>query len=178
MRTTVLTLRTTVLAAAVLACTALVPQALAPDRAAAAPDRSAGVTLGTCEPGRLCLWKKADFTGARHTFELSGTDIESCVPLPGGGDAQSLANRTGLARHHLPVRRVRGDRGVRDLPRRRDLDAPVPVPGARLQDLGELSPDMPEGRWHRATAPPGPSACGYASPPAAPGSAAVTSSSS
>ncbi|CAM5267881.1 peptidase inhibitor family I36 protein [Streptomyces californicus] len=95
MRTTVLTLRTTVLAAAVLACTALVPQALSPDRAAAAPDRSAGVKLGTCEPGRLCLWKKADFTGARHTFELSGTDIESCVPLPGGGDAQSLANRTG-----------------------------------------------------------------------------------
>ncbi|MCF3168379.1 peptidase inhibitor family I36 protein [Streptomyces sp. CB04723] len=95
MRTTVLTLRTTVLAAAVLGCTALVPQALAPDRAAAAPDRSAGVTLGTCEPGRLCLWKKADFTGTRHTFELSGTDIESCVPLPGGGDAQSLANRTG-----------------------------------------------------------------------------------
>ncbi|NEC46171.1 peptidase inhibitor family I36 protein [Streptomyces sp. SID8016] len=88
-------MRTTVLAAAVLACTALVPQALAPGRAAAAPDRSAGVKLGTCEPGRLCLWKKADFTGARHTFELSGTDIESCVPLPGGGDAQSLANRTG-----------------------------------------------------------------------------------
>ncbi|NEB38416.1 peptidase inhibitor family I36 protein [Streptomyces sp. SID14515] len=89
--------RTTVLAAA-LAVTALVPQALAHGRAAAAPERSAGssgVSLGTCEAGRLCLWKKPDFTGARHTFELSDTDIESCVPLPKGGDAQSLANRTG-----------------------------------------------------------------------------------
>ncbi|MDX3337717.1 peptidase inhibitor family I36 protein [Streptomyces griseus] len=89
--------RTTVLAAA-LAVTALVPQALAHDRAAAAPERSpgsSGVSLGSCEAGRLCLWKKPDFTGARHTFELSDTDIESCVPLPKGGDAQSLANRTG-----------------------------------------------------------------------------------
>ncbi|WP_432005108.1 peptidase inhibitor family I36 protein [Streptomyces parvus] len=82
--------RTAVLAAA-LAVSALVPQA----GAAAAPERSAGVALGTCEAGRLCLWKKPDFTGARHTFELSDTDIESCVPLPKGGDAQSLANRTG-----------------------------------------------------------------------------------
>ncbi|WP_228993413.1 peptidase inhibitor family I36 protein [Streptomyces sp. DH8] len=95
MRTTVVTLRTTVLAAAALTVIALVPQALAPDRAAAAPERAPGTSLGSCEAGRLCLWKKADFTGARHTFELSGVDIESCVPLPRGGDAQSLANRTG-----------------------------------------------------------------------------------
>ncbi|MFI1221038.1 MULTISPECIES: peptidase inhibitor family I36 protein [unclassified Streptomyces] len=88
-------MRTTVLAAAALAVTALVPQALAHDRAAAAPERSPGVGLGTCEAGRLCLWKKPDFTGARHTFELSDVDIESCTPLPKGGDAQSLANRTG-----------------------------------------------------------------------------------
>ncbi|WP_256094923.1 peptidase inhibitor family I36 protein [Streptomyces sp. EN27] len=86
--------RTAVLATA-LAVSALVPQALAHDRAAAAPERSRAVTLGSCEAGRLCLWKKPDFTGARHTFELSDTDIESCVPLPKGGDAQSLANRTG-----------------------------------------------------------------------------------
>ncbi|GGR88138.1 hypothetical protein GCM10010284_21550 [Streptomyces rubiginosohelvolus] len=86
--------RTAVLAA-VLAVSALVPQALAHDRAAAAPERSPGVALGACEAGRLCLWKKPDFTGARHTFELSDTEIESCVPLPKGGDAQSLANRTG-----------------------------------------------------------------------------------
>ncbi|EGE44757.1 proteinase inhibitor I36 SMPI [Streptomyces sp. SID4928] len=88
-------MRTTVLAAAVLAVTALVPQALAHDRAEAAPERAPGTALGTCEAGRLCLWKKPDFTGARQTFELSGVDIESCVPLPKGGDAQSLANRTG-----------------------------------------------------------------------------------
>jgi hypothetical protein len=89
-------MRTTVLAAAALAVAALVPQALAHDRAAAAPERSPGSTaLGTCEAGRLCLWKKPDFAGARHTFELSGVDIESCTPLPKGGDAQSLANRTG-----------------------------------------------------------------------------------
>ncbi|MFH9263864.1 peptidase inhibitor family I36 protein [Streptomyces sp. NPDC017546] len=92
MRTTVT--RMTVLAAA-LAVTALVPQALAHDRAAAAPERPPAVSLGSCEAGRLCLWKKPDFTGARHTYELSGVDIESCVPLPKGGDAQSLANRTG-----------------------------------------------------------------------------------
>ncbi|MEV7658863.1 peptidase inhibitor family I36 protein [Streptomyces anulatus] len=88
-------MRTTVLAAAALAVTALVPQALAHDRAAAAPERAPGVGLGSCEAGSLCLWKKPDFTGARHAYELSGVDIESCVPLPKGGDAQSLANRTG-----------------------------------------------------------------------------------
>ncbi|MCX4505030.1 peptidase inhibitor family I36 protein [Streptomyces anulatus] len=88
-------MRTTVLAAAALAVTALVPQALAHDRAAAAPERAPGVGLGSCEAGSLCLWKKPDFTGTRHAYELSGVDIESCTPLPKGGDAQSLANRTG-----------------------------------------------------------------------------------
>ncbi|KAB2594550.1 proteinase inhibitor I36 SMPI [Streptomyces arboris] len=94
--------RTTVFAAglAVTALTALMPQALAQDRAAqgragAAPATSSDVRLGTCEAGRLCLWKKPDFTGARQTYELSTVDIESCTPLPKGGDAQSLANRTG-----------------------------------------------------------------------------------
>ncbi|MFI2311729.1 proteinase inhibitor I36 SMPI [Streptomyces sp. CB00072] len=88
-------MRTTVLAAAALAVTALVPQALAHDRAAAAPEPAPGVGLGSCEAGSLCLWKKPDFTGTRHAYELSGVDIESCTPLPKGGDAQSLANRTG-----------------------------------------------------------------------------------
>ncbi|MEU9930236.1 peptidase inhibitor family I36 protein [Streptomyces anulatus] len=88
-------MRTTVLAAAALAVTALVPQALVHDRAAATPERAPGVGLGTCEAGSLCLWKKPDFTGTRHAYELSGVDIESCTPLPKGGDAQSLANRTG-----------------------------------------------------------------------------------
>ncbi|MFJ4961029.1 hypothetical protein EES43_07900 [Streptomyces sp. ADI96-02] len=89
-------MRTTVLVAA-LAMTALVPSAtaLAPDRAAAAARKPSDIRLGACEAGRLCLWKKPDFTGVRQTHELSTVDIESCVPLPRGGDAQSLANRTG-----------------------------------------------------------------------------------
>ncbi|MCZ7460473.1 peptidase inhibitor family I36 protein [Streptomyces sp. WMMC940] len=56
----------------------------------AAPPR-----LGGCAPGELCLWVKPDFAGARQVHELSGIDIESCVPLPTGAGAQSLANRTG-----------------------------------------------------------------------------------
>ncbi|MFJ9526050.1 peptidase inhibitor family I36 protein [Streptomyces cyaneofuscatus] len=96
-RTTMRTNRTTVLAAglAVTALTALIPQALAQDRSPARVQPASDVRLGTCEAGRLCLWKKPDFTGARQTYELSTVDIESCTPLPEGGDAQSLANRTG-----------------------------------------------------------------------------------
>ncbi|MCR8945511.1 peptidase inhibitor family I36 protein [Streptomyces sp. OUCMDZ-4982] len=92
------TSRTTALAAglAVTALTALVPQALAQDRSVASSTHPAPDTrLGTCEAGRLCLWKKPDFAGARQTYELATVDIESCTPLPKGGDAQSLANRTG-----------------------------------------------------------------------------------
>lgn len=90
-------MRTTVLAAglAVTALTALIPQALADDRAKTAAGTPSAVRLGTCEAGRLCLWKKPDFAGARQTYELSTVDIESCTALPEGGDAQSLANRTG-----------------------------------------------------------------------------------
>ncbi|WP_190081431.1 peptidase inhibitor family I36 protein [Streptomyces longisporoflavus] len=58
-------------------------------RAAAPPG------LASCGPGELCLWGKAQFKGARQTYELSGIDIESCVALPEGGSAQALANRTG-----------------------------------------------------------------------------------
>lgn len=89
MRTTKTTaatlLRTTALAAGVLAVAALLPQS-----AHAAPPR-----LGECAAGELCLWEKPDFKGARQTHELAGTDIESCVALPAGTDAQALANRTG-----------------------------------------------------------------------------------
>ncbi|MFF3753787.1 peptidase inhibitor family I36 protein [Streptomyces sp. NPDC002018] len=66
---------------------ALLPAAVAE---AAPPPR-----LGACATGELCLWEKADFGGARQTYELSGTDIASCVPLPPGRTVQSLANRTG-----------------------------------------------------------------------------------
>lgn len=68
--------------------TSLIALALLAAPAAAAPP------LAECGPGELCLWKDADFKGKRQTYELSGTDIESCVALP-GGSAQALANRTG-----------------------------------------------------------------------------------
>ncbi|MCX5201422.1 peptidase inhibitor family I36 protein [Streptomyces sp. NBC_00237] len=81
-------LRTTALAAA-LTATALLPQT------ADATVRPGTARLGTCAAGELCLWQKPDFQGKRYAYELSGTDIESCVPMPPGTDAQALANRTG-----------------------------------------------------------------------------------
>ncbi|WP_246102622.1 peptidase inhibitor family I36 protein [Streptomyces piniterrae] len=48
-----------------------------------------------CAEGQLCLWPEAGYGGERRTHELSDTDIESCVPLPEGVTAASLANRTG-----------------------------------------------------------------------------------
>ncbi|MGW3687623.1 peptidase inhibitor family I36 protein [Streptomyces sp. NPDC005125] len=86
-------MRTTVLAA-VLTATALIPPAASASQTAPAV-HTAPVRLGTCESGQLCFWAKPDFTGARQIHELSGTDIESCVPLPPGSKAQALANRTG-----------------------------------------------------------------------------------
>ncbi|MFJ2741187.1 peptidase inhibitor family I36 protein [Streptomyces sp. NPDC087440] len=80
-------LATTALATTALAAGALLPQSTPPARAA--------VQLGTCAAGELCLWQKPDFKGKRYAHELSGTDIESCIPLPPGADAQALANRTG-----------------------------------------------------------------------------------
>ncbi|MFE6228518.1 peptidase inhibitor family I36 protein [Streptomyces sp. NPDC057854] len=60
---------------------------------AAAP--AAGTALGACGPGRLCLWPKPDFKGRPWTYELATTDLDSCVALPAGASAQSLAVRTG-----------------------------------------------------------------------------------
>ncbi|MFF4171856.1 peptidase inhibitor family I36 protein [Streptomyces sp. NPDC001744] len=54
-----------------------------------------GAKLGPCGPGRLCLWSKPDFKGRTQSHELATTDIDSCVALPTGTSAQSLANRTG-----------------------------------------------------------------------------------
>ncbi|MFF3758358.1 peptidase inhibitor family I36 protein [Streptomyces sp. NPDC002185] len=68
--------------------------ATAPPGSAARPAPS-GTVLGTCGPGRLCLWPKPDFKGRPWTHELATTDIDSCVALPPGTSAQSLANRTG-----------------------------------------------------------------------------------
>ncbi|MGW6241214.1 peptidase inhibitor family I36 protein [Streptomyces sp. NPDC055094] len=76
----------TAMSVGALAFAALLPAAVAE----AAPPR-----LGECATGELCLWPKEEFRGARQTYELSATDIDSCVPLPAGISAQSLANRTG-----------------------------------------------------------------------------------
>ncbi|MEU3743669.1 MULTISPECIES: peptidase inhibitor family I36 protein [Streptomyces] len=80
----------TVLAVAAVLTALLAAQGTPP--AAAAPS---GTALGACGPGRLCLWTKPDFKGRAQSHELATTDIESCVALPPGTSAQSLANRTG-----------------------------------------------------------------------------------
>lgn len=51
--------------------------------------------LGDCPAGQLCLWERPGFAGKRLTFELAGTEIESCVRLPGSFAAASYGNRTG-----------------------------------------------------------------------------------
>ncbi|GGT27132.1 peptidase inhibitor family I36 protein [Streptomyces purpureus] len=84
MRSTV----TNAILAAVLAAALLT--ALPATATAAPPPR-----LGSCAPGALCLWPGADFRGARQTYELADTDIDSCVALPAGVTAESLANRVG-----------------------------------------------------------------------------------
>ncbi|SEP61825.1 peptidase inhibitor family I36 protein [Streptomyces radiopugnans] len=80
--------RRAALPAAAAVLTVLTPQT-AVSAAAPAP------RLGECAAGELCLWERADFRGPRRTHELADTDIESCVPLPQGTSAASLANRTG-----------------------------------------------------------------------------------
>ncbi|MFC5802273.1 peptidase inhibitor family I36 protein [Streptomyces formicae] len=82
-------MRTTVLAAALALTAALAPATVSTVSAAPRP------ALGACGPGELCLWGKPDFKGARQAYELSGLDIDSCVPLPDGTTAEALANRTG-----------------------------------------------------------------------------------
>ncbi|MFC0600900.1 peptidase inhibitor family I36 protein [Streptomyces palmae] len=88
-------MRTVLTTAALAAALAAATTALAPATATAASSEAAARALGQCAAGQLCLWQNTDFTGARRTHELSGTDIESCVPLPRGTAALSLANRTG-----------------------------------------------------------------------------------
>lgn len=94
-----MTRRTAVLAATTAAAAALLlpagpPAAAGPLTAPGRAAPTAGPPLGDCAAGQLCLWRKGDFRGVRHTYELSGTAIESCVPVPRGA-ALSLANRTG-----------------------------------------------------------------------------------
>ncbi|MGW7575142.1 peptidase inhibitor family I36 protein [Streptomyces sp. NPDC054765] len=72
-----------------------VPPALGTPAAQAATGGRSTAASGDCAAGQLCLWPKAGFGGERRTYELSDTDIESCVPLPGKAGAAALANRTG-----------------------------------------------------------------------------------
>ncbi|MGA5492859.1 peptidase inhibitor family I36 protein [Streptomyces cinereoruber] len=79
---------------AVLLLAALPASATATATPATKPAAS-GPKLGACGPGKLCLWPKPDFKGRAWTHELAMTDVDSCVALPAGTSAQSLANRTG-----------------------------------------------------------------------------------
>lgn len=62
---------------------------------AAPPASAAGPALGDCGAGQLCFWEDAGFLGSRRVYELAGTALESCVPLPKGMRAHSFANRMG-----------------------------------------------------------------------------------
>ncbi|MGW5120603.1 peptidase inhibitor family I36 protein [Streptomyces noursei] len=80
---------------AALAATLATPWSVGAPVARAAGGGRSTAASGDCSAGQLCLWSKPDFGGRRQTHELSGTDIESCVTLPEGTTAASLANRTG-----------------------------------------------------------------------------------
>ncbi|MET9722454.1 peptidase inhibitor family I36 protein [Streptomyces zaomyceticus] len=84
--------KTALVVAAVLSACLAAPAAAVPAPAAAV---QAATALGACGPGRLCLWPKPDFKGRAQSHELATTDVDSCVALPPGTSAQSLANRTG-----------------------------------------------------------------------------------
>lgn len=91
------TSHTTALLTGLAALTAAlaVPPALGTPAAHAATGGRTAPTAGDCATGQLCLWPTAEFGGERRTYELSDTDIESCIPLPRGTSAASFANRTG-----------------------------------------------------------------------------------
>ncbi|MFE1771326.1 peptidase inhibitor family I36 protein [Streptomyces sp. NPDC059008] len=78
-----------------LAAALTLPPALGTPAAHAATGGHRSAATGHCGAGELCVWTRADFAGERRTYELSGTDIESCVALPKGMTAASLANRMG-----------------------------------------------------------------------------------
>ncbi len=76
--------------AAALALTAMAATPAAGENGSDLPPR-----LGRCGAGALCLWEGSGFAGHRLSYELAGTDIESCVTLPAGFTGDSYANRTG-----------------------------------------------------------------------------------
>ncbi|MGW6459874.1 peptidase inhibitor family I36 protein [Streptomyces sp. NPDC055078] len=91
-----------ILITALMTTTALLPgTATAAPAPASAPAPAPALVpapapaLGECPTGALCLWEREDFSGERWSHELYGTEIDSCVALPPGTTAESLANRTG-----------------------------------------------------------------------------------
>ncbi|KRV46529.1 hypothetical protein AQ490_11620 [Wenjunlia vitaminophila] len=46
-----------------------------------------------CDRGEFCVWTGARHTGRRHTWNLAGAGVQSCVPLPSGDVGRSFANR-------------------------------------------------------------------------------------
>ncbi|MFE6688226.1 peptidase inhibitor family I36 protein [Streptomyces sp. NPDC057743] len=94
--TTSRTLRSTALVTGLAALAAVL---VAPSALGAPAARTTGgghaPAAGGCSAGQLCLWARPEYGGPRQTYELSDTDLESCVTLPKGMTAASLANRTG-----------------------------------------------------------------------------------
>ncbi|MEU3460339.1 peptidase inhibitor family I36 protein [Streptomyces sp. NPDC006733] len=87
------------LAAALLPTAAAVPSAASAASATSAPSAasapSAGSAKAACDPGQLCLWGRAGYSGTRQSHELADTGIDNCVPLPAGVPARSFVNRVG-----------------------------------------------------------------------------------
>ncbi|GAB2600383.1 hypothetical protein GCM10027168_36910 [Streptomyces capparidis] len=84
---------------AALLAVAVLPALLAGGPAAtattAAPPSASPSARGSCDSGELCLWAGTGFRGARNAWDLARAGVESCVPLPEGAAARSLANRLG-----------------------------------------------------------------------------------
>ena len=59
--------------------------------------QAASPRLGKCASGELCLWQRTGFRGKPRAYELSGIDIESCVPLPEGRRSRVVGQPHGAA---------------------------------------------------------------------------------
>lgn len=47
-----------------------------------------------CDQGEFCTWQKSYYRGAIHRVDLRTANPGECIPLPGGVDGRSFANRT------------------------------------------------------------------------------------
>lgn len=61
----------------------------------AAPDVDAGLTSAeSCDNGEFCTWPASHFRGVIHRVDLRTANPGECIPLPGGTDGRSFANRS------------------------------------------------------------------------------------